>query len=100
MVGSPPSNVTVYSDTPTSVTVSWLHPPGSLSDSLMHYNLWYQLVDGSRRLERNVAGTSLVLEGLEEYTEYQVEIRAVYEEEVTSGFVYSQVVTLQDGESV
>ena len=101
VVGATPTNVTSFSNTPTSVTVSWQSPAGSLSDSLTHYNLRYWKESESSAIqERNVSEAMMItLEQLEEYTLYSFVVRSIYEEEITSEFTATSVLTLQDGQS-
>ena len=101
VTGAPPYNMTISSPLSTSVIATWEKPAGSLSDSLIHYNLKYWTSsNGGVVIEMNVTTTTVTIIGLEEYTLYVYEVRAIYEQEIVSVFISTNVTTLQDGEII
>lgn len=105
LYGAPPTNLTISSGTSTTATVSWLTPPGDLSDSLLHYQLRYwrsntALINELQEDATLATTVSILLTDLEEYTEYMFEVRGVYENDIVSDYVKSSIVTLQDGKEL
>ena len=60
----------------------WNPPNQLLSGKLLSYNVNYGVKDLSERLVRNLIGLSTFLEDLEEYTEYEFEIKGLYADNV------------------
>ncbi|XP_030647919.1 protein tyrosine phosphatase receptor type Fa isoform X2 [Chanos chanos] len=79
---APPQKVQLLSLTSTTIKVSWVAPPASSRHgNIVSYTVAYQAVAGEdlQRHEISSIGadqSSLVLEGLEKWTEYQVWVRA------------------------
>ena len=85
----PPQNISGTFINSTSIIVTWAPPPISSHNGMIrHYILRYSLVtDLSDVQSVNTSGLSVVIGGLERYTEYEVSVSAVTVEEGVSNSV-------------
>lgn len=76
--GAAPQNPIANPIGARQMQLRWNPPNPLLSGKLLSYNVHYGVKDLSERLVFNSIGLSAFLTNLEEYTEYEFEIRGLY----------------------
>ena len=76
--GAPPRNLFITIFGPNSMRVQWSPPESQFLSKLLSYNVLYGIRDLPERQMFSLIGLSTFLNNLEEYTEYEVEIKGVY----------------------
>ena len=92
--GAPLTNVLSTSLSPTAVEVTWEDP---INSKPLLYSLKYGISDLSNRSYANGTELSAMVTDLEEFTEYDFEVRGIYTDGIVGVAVTVSVVTLESG---
>jgi netrin-G3 ligand len=77
--GAPPSNITAYATSPTTIKVSWTPPPHEKTNGRIVYYKVFFVEEGRSDGEADVVelnSTSILLDELKRWTEYKIWVLA------------------------
>lgn len=82
------------------MSVQWNPPESQFLGKLLSYNVLYGVKDLSERTVFSLIGLSAFLSNLEEFSEYEIEIRGVYTNDVQGLGLITTAVTDQTGKEL